>query len=77
MTLTDIVYFIADLTQATFIVFEIVGNGFNYLLILLGFAGFAYWMNFQRKANKKANVPTEVNNMTGWYKENPESKILK
>ncbi len=77
MTLTDIVYFVADLAQASFMVFEIVGNGFNYLLILLGFAGFAYWMNFQRKASEKANVSTEANEITGWYKENPESKILK
>jgi hypothetical protein len=77
MTLSDIIYTIGDLAQATFIVFEIIGNSFNTLLVLLGFAGFAYWMNFQRKANAKATVPTEVKDITGWYKENSETKILK
>ena len=77
MTLSDIIYTIGDLTQATFIVFEIIGNSFNTLLVLLGFAGFAYWMNFQRKANAKATIPTEVKDITGWYKENAETKILK
>ena len=77
MTLSDIIYTICDLAQATFIVFEIIGNSFNTLLVLLGFAGFAYWMNFQRKANAKATIPTEVKDITGWYKENAETKILK
>jgi hypothetical protein len=77
MTLSDIIYTIGDLAQATFIIFEIIGNSFNTLLVLLGFAGFAYWMNFQRKASSKATVSTEAKDITGWYKENPESKILK
>jgi hypothetical protein len=77
MTLSDIIYTIGDLVQATFIVFEIIGNSFNTLLVLLGFAGFAYWMNFQRKANAKATIPSEVKDITGWYKENAETKILK
>ena len=77
MTLSDIVYAIGDFSQAIFVVFEIIGNSFNTLLVLLGFAGFAYWMNFQRKSNAKATIPTEVKDITGWYKENSETKILK
>ena len=57
--------------------FEIIGNSFNTLLVLLGFAGFAYWMNFQRKVSAKATVPTEAKDIVGWYKENTETKILK
>jgi hypothetical protein len=45
--------------------------------VLLGFAGFAYWMNFQRKVSAKATVPTEAKDIVGWYKENAETKILK
>ena len=77
MTLSDIVYAIGDFSQAIFVVFEIIGNSFNTLLVLLGFAGFAYWMNFQRKVSAKATVPTEAKDMVGWYKENAETKILK
>lgn len=77
MTSTDVIYLIADLAQTSFVIFEIIGNGFNNLLILCGFAGFAYWMNFQRKASKKATVSTEAKDISGWYKDNPETKILK
>lgn len=44
---------------------------------MLGFVGFAYWMNIQRKLSKKANVPSEVKDsgFEGWYKE--ENKQIK
>ncbi len=72
---TEFVYQLGDLFQWSFGFFEFVQNYFNNLLILLGFFGFGYWMNIQNKLNKKANVPVESSDNTGWYKE--ENKQLK
>ena len=72
---TEFVYQLGDLFQWSFGFFEFIQNYFNNLLIVLGFFGFGYWMNIQNKLNKKANVPVESSENTGWYKE--ENKQLK
>lgn len=41
-------------TDYLFIPYEMVGNVFNYSVIVLGFVGLFYWLNFQRKSNAKA-----------------------
>ena len=69
MSSTEIIYSIGHLFQWSFGFFEIVGNYFNTLLILLGFGGFFYWMNTQKKYSDKANVPVEIKDNNGWYKE--------
>jgi len=66
---TEFVYSLGDLFQWCFGFFEFVQNYFNNFLILLGFFGFGYWMNIQNKLNKKANVPVESAENTGWYNE--------
>ncbi len=47
-------YGIADFLTWTFGFFEIVGNVFNYSLIVLGFVGLFYWLNWQKKFNDQA-----------------------
>jgi hypothetical protein len=69
MTSTDIIYAIGDLFQCAFLFYDAVGNLFNDTLLLLGFFGFFYWMNIQKKLNSKANVPVEIKDNVGWYKE--------
>ena len=66
MSWTDIIYSIGDLFRWAFGFFEFVQNHFNNVLLLLGFFGFAYWMNIQRKYNEN----------TGWYKD-AEGKQIK
>ncbi|MES2798419.1 MAG: hypothetical protein V4638_00255 [Bacteroidota bacterium] len=41
-------------TDYLFIPFEMVGNIFNYSLIVLGFIGLFYWLNVQKKLSDKA-----------------------
>jgi hypothetical protein len=55
MSSSDVIYTIGDLLTASFKFFEVVGNVFNYSLIVLGFFGFYYWMNIQKKLNDKAS----------------------
>jgi hypothetical protein len=55
MSSSDVIYTIGDLLTASFKFFEVVGNVFNYSLIVLGFFGFFYWMNIQKKLNDKAS----------------------
>jgi hypothetical protein len=45
------------------------------MVILLGFFGFGYWMNLQRKMSAKANVSVDVKDNAGWYKK--ENQKLK
>ena len=54
MSSSDIFYKIGGLLQDSFVCFEAVGNIFNYSVIVLGFFGFLFWMNTQRKFNDKA-----------------------
>ncbi|MDX1652341.1 MAG: hypothetical protein R3277_07610 [Brumimicrobium sp.] len=50
--------FIMDITA---FVFENVGNVFNDAMLVLGFIGLFYWLNYQRKLNTKAkNNPDQL-----------------
>lgn len=61
MSSADVIYKIGDLFTASFKFFQVVGNVFNYSLIILGFFGFFYWMNIQKKLNDKAaNDPSKL-----------------
>jgi hypothetical protein len=77
MSTTDFFYAIADLAQNLFLLFDVIGNFFNNAIIVLGFVGFAYWMNTQRKFNAASNVPVEIKDNEGWYKEAADKKQLK
>lgn len=77
MSSTDFFYALGDLFQKFFLLYDVVGNYFNYSVILLGFFGFAYWMNIQRKFNAASNVPVEIKENKEWYKENADKKQLK
>ncbi len=58
---SDVMYSLGDLFQTIFLFFDWVQNKFNTILLLLGFFGFAYWMNVQRKENLKAkNNPNQI-----------------
>ena len=54
MTLAGFFYMLADVFQWTFQIFEMIGNSFNYSLIVLGFIGLFFWLNKQRKFNVDA-----------------------
>ena len=54
MKSADIFHLLGDLLQWTFGIFEMIGNIFNYGVILLGFIGMFYWLNLQRKFNAQA-----------------------
>ena len=76
MNSTEIIYSIGRLFEWSFGFYELVGNNFNTIIVLLGFGGFFYWMNLQKKFNAKSNVPFEIKDNTGWYKD-PSGKQLK
>jgi hypothetical protein len=45
----------------TEVIFENVGNGFNNAMLVLGFVGLFYWLNYQRKFNARAkNDPNQI-----------------
>ena len=69
MNSTDIFFLLGDIFQWTFQAFELIGNYINYSFILLIFGGLCYWMTVQKKLNKLSNVPAEVKEDKGWYKE--------
>ena len=75
MNSTDIFFMTGDLFQWTFQLFEFVGNYINYFFIILIFGGLCYWMTVQKKLSKLSNVPAEVKEGKGWYKE--EGRQLK
>ena len=45
---------IGDFLTWTFGIFEVIGNAFNYSVIVLGFFGLFFWLNKQRKFNAEA-----------------------
>jgi hypothetical protein len=54
MSSSTFFYGIGDFMQFLFGFFEIVGDVFNWTLIILGFVGMFYWLNWQKKFNDKA-----------------------
>ncbi len=61
MTYTELVIALGDgLLWTTDILFETVGNIFNYAVIALGFVGLFIWLRLQAKYNREAaNDPTK------------------
>lgn len=52
---------IAELMQWTFGIFEVIGNGFNNAVIILGFVGLFFWLKTQNAFNNKAaNDPNQL-----------------
>jgi hypothetical protein len=74
MNSTDFFFLLGDLFQWTFGIFKLIGNLFNYFLILVISGGLCYWMNIQRKLNDLSNVPVEIKDNEGWYK-NKDQKL--
>ena len=74
MNSTDFFFLLGDLFQWTFGIFELIGHLFNYFLILVISGGLCYWMNIQRKLNDLSNVPVEIKDNEGWYK-NKDQKL--
>lgn len=61
MSSSTFFYGIGDFLTWTFGFFELVGNIFNYSLIVLGFIGLFYWLNWQKKFNDQAaNNPDQL-----------------
>ena len=61
MSSTKVFYAISDFLTWTFGLYENVGNIFNYSVIVLGFIGLFYWLNWQKKFNEKAkNDPNQL-----------------
>jgi len=56
MTSATVFHTIGDLFTWTFGIFEVIGNIFNYSVIVLGFVGLFYWLNLQRKFNAEAEA---------------------
>lgn len=54
MTFTDFIYATGDFLESTFTILPKIGNSFNYVVIVLGLLGLAYWLIYQTKMTKKA-----------------------
>lgn len=52
--MTDFIYWLGDVFYAFFGLLKKMGNIPNYTFIALGFVGLIYWLNLQKKYNKKA-----------------------
>ena len=61
MSSADIFYQIGHFLEWTLSVYDIIGNSFNFILLISGFLGFGYWMFLQYSFNKKASSdPTQI-----------------
>lgn len=54
MNLNEILVPVQDLLTWTFGIFEVLGNSFNNVVIVLGFVGLFIWLRKQLKFNKEA-----------------------
>lgn len=62
MNSNSIFWAIGDfMNNVAFVPYEMVGNIFNYSLIVLGFIGLFYWLNKQKKFSEQAkNDPDQL-----------------
>ncbi len=61
MSSSDIFYNIGYFLEWTLSIFDIIGNSFNFILLISGFLGFIYWMFLQYSFNKKASSdPSQI-----------------
>ena len=54
MTFTELMYATGDALEASFKILPLIGNNFNYIVIVLGFIGLGYWLTFQVRKTKQA-----------------------
>jgi hypothetical protein len=54
MSSSTVFHAIGDFLTWTLGIFEVIGNAFNYSVIVLGFFGLFFWLNKQRKFNAEA-----------------------
>jgi len=54
MTFTELIYALGDVLTSSFKVLPLIGNNFNYIVIIIGFVGLAYWLSYQMKKTKQA-----------------------
>jgi hypothetical protein len=54
MSSSTVFHAIGDFLTWTLGIFEVIGNAFNYSVIVLGFFGLFFWLNKQRKFNAQA-----------------------
>ena len=61
MSSADIFYQLGHFLEWILSVYDVIGNSFNFFLLISGFLGFIYWMFLQHKYNKKASAdPTQI-----------------
>jgi hypothetical protein len=60
MTFTEFIYATGDFLESTFTVLPIIGNKFNYFVIVLGVVGLIYWLLLQKKLTKKARQENKL-----------------
>ncbi len=59
--MTNFWYAVGDFLQWTLGIYDVIGNKFNYLVIIFGFIGLFYWLNRQRGYNEEAkNNPDQI-----------------
>ena len=54
MTFTELIYATGDVLTSTFKVLPLIGDNFNYLVIIIVFIGLAFWLTYEMKMTKKA-----------------------
>lgn len=54
MTFTELINATGDVLTSSFKVLPLIGDNFNYLVIIIGFIGLAFWLSYQTKMTKKA-----------------------
>ena len=53
--MNELFYSVAHIVEDSFVLLlEPIGNVFNYLVIVLGLIGLAFWLRLQKKYTKKA-----------------------
>ena len=54
MTFTDFINATGEVLESSFEVLPMVGNNFNYIVIVIGVVGLIYWLSYQMKKTKQA-----------------------
>lgn len=54
MTWNDLIYGIGDLATETFKILPVLGNNFNWFIIVIGMVLMAIWLKMQADYNKEA-----------------------
>jgi len=60
MSWNDLVYGLGEVTEATFVVLEVLGNIPNIIFTLVIFVGFIYWLMELVKYKRRAEDTKEI-----------------